>query len=45
MEACLCALGKGAVECEDMPHSEIIAVMEVLDKIRHSWGGELSVFE
>lgn len=36
--ACREALEKGEIECPQMPHSEIIRVMEIMDGIRESWG-------
>lgn len=34
VEACRRAIEKGAVECEEMPHRDMVAVMELLDKVR-----------
>lgn len=28
----------GAIECEEMPHSEILRVMEIMDGLRKEWG-------
>lgn len=28
----------GEIECEEMPHSEIIRVMEIMDGLREAWG-------
>ncbi|AEC02499.1 Gfo/Idh/MocA family protein [Parasphaerochaeta coccoides] len=36
--ACRNALEKGQVECPEMPHEEIIFVMEIMDKVREKWG-------
>ena len=36
--ACREALGKGLTECPDMPHSEILKVMRLMDSLRRSWG-------
>jgi predicted dehydrogenase len=38
VEACKRALETGAIECPEMPHSEIIRVMEIMDRIRAIWG-------
>ena len=38
VRACLKALEEGAIECPDMPHSEIIRVMEIMDALRAQWG-------
>lgn len=35
--ACKKAIENGAVECEEMPHSETIRVMELMDQIRGQW--------
>ncbi len=32
------AIQMGATECPDMPHSETIRIMELMDDIRHGWG-------
>jgi predicted dehydrogenase len=36
--SCKEALGAGRIECPEMPHSEIIRVMEIMDALRQSWG-------
>lgn len=36
--ACRRAIEAGQIECEEMPHSEIIFVMELMDKLRKEWG-------
>jgi len=36
--ACKKALEEGRIECPEMPHEEIIRVMEITDKIREIWG-------
>lgn len=38
VRACLDALDKGEIECPDMPHSESIRVMEIMDELRAQWG-------
>ncbi len=36
--ACMRALREGKRECEEMPHSETLRVMRLLDEIRAHWG-------
>jgi len=36
--ACKKALEEGKTECPEMPHSEILRVMELMDQIREIWG-------
>ena len=36
--ACKDAMEAGLTECPQMPHSEILRVMEIMDKIRERWG-------
>ncbi len=36
--ACMEALKQGKIECEEMPHSETIRLMEILDTARAQWG-------
>lgn len=38
IEACLRAIERGETECADMPHSEIIRMMEIMDSLRAAWG-------
>ncbi|QQO08619.1 Gfo/Idh/MocA family protein [Breznakiella homolactica] len=38
VESCRKALESGWLECPEMPHSEIITVMELFDGLRKSWG-------
>ena len=38
--ACMEALEQGRIECEQMPHSETLRMMELLDKARQQWGLE-----
>jgi predicted dehydrogenase len=38
VEACRKAIEVGSIECPDMPHSEIIRVMEIMDGLRKQWG-------
>ena len=37
IEACLRALEEGRIECPEMPHSETIRMMELMDAIRAQW--------
>ncbi|MFI3142462.1 MAG: Gfo/Idh/MocA family oxidoreductase [Clostridia bacterium] len=41
LEACMKAIDDGKIECEQMPHSEIIFMMELMDSFRKSWGYEI----
>jgi len=36
--ACMKAIQEGKIECEEMPHSETLRVMELMDSIRADWG-------
>lgn len=38
INACLRAMEQGETECADMPHSEIIRMMEIMDELRAAWG-------
>ncbi len=38
VEACKKALEEGRIECEEMPHSETITIMEQMDEIRKQFG-------
>ncbi len=38
VEACMKALREGKLECEEMPHSETILLMEQMDQLRRQWG-------
>lgn len=38
VEACRKALAEGKLECEEMPHSETIRLMEQMDTLRGQWG-------
>lgn len=38
VRACMKALEEGAIECPDMPHSETIRIMEIMDELRARWG-------
>ena len=39
--ACVRAIRAGQVECEEMPHSETLRLMKILDDIREQWGFKL----
>ncbi len=36
--SCIKAIEEGRTECAEMPHSQILLVMELLDTIREQWG-------
>ena len=38
VESCLRSLEKGDIECPEMPHSESIMIMEIMDALRAQWG-------
>lgn len=38
VEACMKALKAGELECPEMPHSETIRMMKMMDEIRAGWG-------
>lgn len=38
VEACIEAIEAGRIECGEMPHSETLRVMHLLDEIRSQWG-------
>ncbi len=38
VEACLRALEQGALECPEMPHTETLHIMRVMDALRAQWG-------
>ncbi len=38
VEACIKALSKGELECVQMPHSETVRMMKVMDALRKEWG-------
>lgn len=40
--ACRDAIRKGKIEPDEMPHSEILRVMSLMDEMRASWGVKLS---
>ena len=45
VEACVKALEEGSLECPEMPHSETVRVLEIMDKIRKSWDYEIPLYE
>lgn len=36
--ACVRAIEAGQIECEEMPHSETMRLMRILDEVRQQWG-------
>ena len=38
MAACIDAIKCGQIECAQMPHSETLRVMRIMDEIRSQWG-------
>lgn len=38
VEACMKAIKAGEIECREMPHSETIRMMKMMDDIRAGWG-------
>ncbi len=38
VRAAMAAIAEGKTECEEMPHSETIRVMEIMDSLRREWG-------
>lgn len=38
VEACMNALKEGQLECLQMPHTETIKIMELMDSLRYEWG-------
>ena len=36
--ACIEAIKQGKIECEAMPHKEILRIMELMDSLRSKWG-------
>lgn len=39
--ACVRAINAGQIECEEMPHSETLRLMKILDTVREQWGFKL----
>jgi predicted dehydrogenase len=37
VQAAVDAINAGEIECSDMPHKETVLIMELMDRIRHSW--------
>lgn len=38
VQSSLAAIAEGSCECKDMPHSEILRVMRIMDGLRQEWG-------
>ena len=38
VRSCMQALSRGELECPDMPHSETVRIMEIMDALRAQWG-------
>ena len=38
VECCMRAMTQGKLECEEMPHSETLHIMRVMDELRAQWG-------
>ncbi len=38
VRSCIKAISEGNLECEEMPHNETLAVMEIMDNLRKEWG-------
>ncbi|MFR1528230.1 MAG: gfo/Idh/MocA family oxidoreductase, partial [Anaerotignum sp.] len=38
VRASMAAIREGEIECEQMPHSEILRMMEQMDSLREAWG-------
>ncbi len=38
VRACKKAIKDGKLECDEMPHSEILTIMEIMDGLRAEWG-------
>ena len=45
VEACIEAIENGKIECSEMPHSETIKVLEIMDDIRKSWNYEIPLLD
>ncbi len=45
VEACVRAIERGELECPEMPHAETVRVMEIMDRIRASWGYEIPLLD
>lgn len=39
--SCVRAIKAGRIECEEMPHSETLRLMKILDEVRGQWGFKL----
>lgn len=38
VEACVRSLEAGKIECDEMPHDEVIRIMKMMDQLRKQWG-------
>lgn len=38
VRVCMKAIAEGKLECEEMPHQEILTVMQIMDDLRKEWG-------
>ncbi len=38
VECCMRAMAQGKLECDEMPHSETLHIMRVMDELRAQWG-------
>ncbi|MFI3173082.1 MAG: gfo/Idh/MocA family oxidoreductase, partial [Eubacteriales bacterium] len=38
VRACMKAIQEGKKECAEMPHEEIVKIMEIMDGLRREWG-------
>ena len=38
IKACIKAMQEGKIECEEIPHKDILSVMELMDSLRNEWG-------
>ncbi len=45
VEACMEAIGDGKIECDALPHAEILSVIQLLDLIRNQLGYEIPVIQ
>lgn len=43
LQACIDAVTAGDLECPQMPHSEIVFIMALMDQIRDQWGYDIPV--
>lgn len=43
VSACVKAIQEGKTECEEIPHSETVEVLKIMEDMRKSWGYEIPV--